>query len=165
MDPAWTQQLASMPAIHEMIQALTRDYLVHVLLDAPDGHAPSSVPSDRVLLYSTAAGRAMLARALQCQCHVEFVFVDAQGHAAWDTNDDIPAYLTRLDQLAQAVDALLVIVVRGPPAPHTVSWATLAQAWASHPVSQRATTQWIDLSMSAWSHVTERLQLQRQAWT
>lgn len=112
----------------------------------------------------------MLARALVPQCHVECVFTDANGKLAWDTSDDIISYLSRLDQLAQVVDKMVVAVI--PCASTNVSaspimLADLQRAFEKHAVSQRTCVQWLNASpWDAWDDMKRLLDdLREQVWT
>lgn len=169
-DDAWEEQLKNVPnTIDNILQALESKYKVHAIVYAPDGIAPP-LNCERILLYSIAQGRAMLARALVPQCHVECVFTDANGKLAWDTSDDIISYLSRLDQLAQVVDKMVVAVI--PCASTNVSaspimLADLQRAFEKHAVSQRTCVQWLNASpWDAWDDMKRLLDdLREQVWT
>ena len=144
---------------------LENKFTVYVIVHAPDGISPP-LNSERLLLYSKAQGRAMLARALLPQCHVECVFTDKHEKVAWDVNDDMAAYLTRLNQLAQVVDKMVVVVI--PCASAKVSsspimLADLQRAFKNHAISQRTCIQW--LYTSSWDDVKRLLDdLREQIW-
>lgn len=164
---AWSSQLGtSAEAVNAMLHTLRDSYGLHVMVYAPNGVAPP-LSCERKLMYSTGAGRAMLARALQCQCHVELVFISPEGQAAWDGHDDVPTYLSRLDQLAQVVDVLMVIVVPvAQKAESTIPLATLSKAWSQHAVSKRASAQWTELPRSSsLQDVVGPVLEQRASWT
>ncbi|WFC95211.1 hypothetical protein MBRA1_001858 [Malassezia brasiliensis] len=119
---------------------LAHDFVVHALVHAPSGIKPAlpGVDALRVLPYSNAEGRAMLARALQCQCHLEVLSVDASGtvHVSAGGDADVPAYLLRLEQIARAVDMLVLAFVRAPDAPFSDADA-VHTALSAHSVAQR----------------------------
>ncbi|KAI3628478.1 hypothetical protein CBS14141_000181 [Malassezia furfur] len=124
-----------------LLVQLASDFVVHALVHAPSGIKPAlpGVEALRVLPYSNAEGRAMLARALQCQCHVEVLSVDANGavYVSESGDADVSAYLLRLEQIARVVDVLVLAFVRAPDAPFTDSDA-VHRALHAHPVTQRS---------------------------
>lgn len=112
----------------------------------------------------------MLARALLPQCHVECVFTDANGKLAWDANEDMIAYLSQLDQLAQVVDKMVVVVIPCASATESTSRVMLADlqgAFEKHAVSQRRCVQWLNLSSpDAWDDMKRLLDdLRGQVWS
>lgn len=166
-DPVWTQALQNSPdAVRTMLRDMSNDYVVHAVVCAPD-NAPPPLGTDRLLLYSKAQGRAMLARALTPQCHVECVFVDEAGNVAWDSSDDIPAYLARLEQLAQVVDKLVVAVIPCAASSTTVSFASLERAFQQHSLSKFAHVEMHKVSPNdPWTSLTHHLAyLRSQVWT
>ena len=168
-DDAWSEQLKHAPEmIDNLLHSLENKFTVYVIVHAPDGISPP-LNSERLLLYSKAQGRAMLARALLPQCHVECVFTDKHEKVAWDVNDDMAAYLTRLNQLAQVVDKMVVVVI--PCASAKVSsspimLADLQRAFKKHAISQRTCIQWLyTSSWDAWDDVKRLLDdLREQTW-
>lgn len=106
----------------DMTSRLAEVYQVHVLLDSPSGVRPElpGVEPLAVLPYSTAGGRSSLARALQCQLHVEMALVspneqvtlfDRRITSSADADEELKQYFGRLEQLAAAVDALALVLV------------------------------------------------------
>lgn len=164
----WTRHLQdSSEKVDSLIQVLEHDYVVHALVCAPEDVAPP-LACDRLLLYSTPQGRAMLARALVPHCHVEIVFVDKQFRVSWGAEDSIPSYLTRLDQLAQVVHLLMIAVI---PVAHTCPLFTelhdLKTAFRDHPLSKRGSVHWMHISPGlAWEqHLAGVLREERdQTW-
>lgn len=161
-----TQQ--QMDALLAQIQTL---YQVHALVYAPDNHKPllPGVDPLRVLPYSLSEGRAMLARALQCQCHVELVVVNEDGFASlWNENAEqdaeLPAYLTRLEQLARGVDSLFLAFVPGESRAG-VRADDVRAAFGIHAVSQRANVHLLAAPPGdGWEALAHALVLQRDAW-
>ena len=168
-DDAWSEQLKHAPEIIDnLLCSLESKFNVYVIVHAPDGVSPP-LNSERILLYSKAQGRAMLARALLPQCHVECVFTEKHGKVAWDVNDDMTAYLARLNQLAQVVDKMVVVVI--PCASAKVSsspimLADLQRAFKKHAISKQTCIQWLyTSSWDAWDDVKRLLDdLREQTW-
>ncbi|WFD26001.1 hypothetical protein MNAN1_000976 [Malassezia nana] len=162
VDPTWKSKAIPIE-LHEMVRGTQADYDLHVLVHAPDGE-PVALPCDKVLAYANAQGRAMMQRALQCQFHVELVFVDEQGWMAWDPQDNLQDYLARLDQLAQVVDKMLLVLMPAAPAPNAIALRDLEQSWKKHTISQHPQTQWLDLRSTSWRGLQEALAQERQGW-
>lgn len=146
-------------------------FQVHALVCSPSGEKPAlpGVGTLRTLPYSTAEGRAMLARALQCQCHVELVIVNDNGYASlWNgeanQGEELASYCTRLEQLARQVDALVVAFVPGVTASGVTADAVLA-AYKQHAVSARTNTHLVEATdANGWTALAQMLALQRDAW-
>lgn len=152
-----------------LLTALSAAYDVHVLVDDPRCTAPS-LDTARILAYSQPVGRAMLARALQCQYHVELVLVNADGGVALDdpgVSDPLAAlaeYLARLEQLARAVDVLHVVMVHSAPRTHvTVNVATLRNALSTHTLAQQSNVKVAEARN--WHDLQRHLEQHRSTWT
>ena len=148
-----------------LLVQLADDFVVHALVHAPSGLKPAlpGVDALRVLPYSNAEGRAMLARALQCQCHVEVLSVDASGavYVSEGGDADVPAYLLRLEQIARAVDVLVVAFVRAPDAPFSDA-DVVHRALYAHAVAQRPNVRVVECA--GWADVAQAMAVQRDAW-
>lgn len=153
-------------AIRTLISDTRNDYIVHAVVCAPEG-APPPLGTDRLLLYSKAQGRAMLARALTPQCHVECIFVDHAGNIAWDASDDVSAYLARLDQLAQVVDKLVLVIVPCAISHTSVPLADLERAFQQNSISKHAHVEvYRAQPKDPWASLAQHLAyLRTQVWT
>lgn len=167
----------------DMTSRLAEVYQVHVLLDSPSGVRPelAGVEPLAVLPYSTAGGRSSLARALQCQLHVEMALVspneqvtlfDRRIASSADADEELKQYFGRLEQLAAAVDALAFVVVpdntaEGDTERDVVSHDRLIAAWHEHPIARRTNVRLVDYSgeRDAWSQATDVLLALRSAWS
>lgn len=162
-DPTWTTKPVPMEVM-DLVQSVHSQYNLHVLVNAPNGQ-PLALPCDKVLAYANAQGRAMIQRALNCQFHVELVFVDKQDWIAWDPKDELGAYLDRLNQLAQVVDKMLVVLMPAEPAPNAIALRDLERSWEKHAVAQHPHTTWLDLRQSSWRGLQDVLGQERLGWS
>ncbi|PKI84572.1 hypothetical protein MVES1_001791 [Malassezia vespertilionis] len=169
MDAALVRALETDPALKASVELLFHTlaplYTAYALFAAPTGHTLplENVDALHILPYSTAEGRAMLARALQCQAHLELVFVCLDGDIQLgDGPAELHAYLGRLEQLARAVDSLHVALVPGPVPGANMRASAFVQAWEAHAVSKQANTAL--LRCATWDDLAAEMAAQRAAW-
>lgn len=167
----------------EMLIKLAPRYQLHVLLESPAGQKPAlpDVDAAHVLPFSTMQGRSMLARALQCQMHVELSFVspleklalfDRRMASQAELLAELGSYLDRLDQLAQVSDALAYVLLTDNTADTDVERAPLAlqeflNAWNAHAISKRQNVTLINQHSApyGWDKAISQLLEQRRAWS
>lgn len=164
VDAGWVDRHADQ--IESVLAQMQLLFTIHALVYAPAAPKPSlpGVESLRTLPYSNAEGRAMLARALQCQCHVELIVSNNAGYTCLSgaNEADVAAYLMRLEQVARAVDALVVAFVPGDIAAQ-VRTDALRTAFAAHAVAQRPNMRVIEAA--DWADLAQALAVQRDAWS
>ncbi|WFD30905.1 hypothetical protein MSPP1_001929 [Malassezia sp. CBS 17886] len=166
--------LTPVPAgVHSLMRKASDQFQVRVLHESATGSRPSVPFVDPVfvLAYSTREGRAALARALGCQCHVELLYVTADGNMVLGRDEGdaltLSTYLQQMDMLSRATDVTLVALIPAPDAlsAHAVERAdSFAAAWADHAHAESA--QLLDLRKSEdpWAELAEKVERQRRAW-
>ncbi|WFD34048.1 hypothetical protein MCUN1_000876 [Malassezia cuniculi] len=153
--------------IAPLVEHLEQLYSTVVMYHSPDGaKIPLSIEDAALLPYSLASGRAMMARAVQCQSHVEVLISDSGAVSILDDSTTLEAYLQRLEQLARAVNVVTLAILPGKCVGATTSLSELRTAWDKHAIAKQGNVHFVDLSAAqdAWGEISERLDIQRAAW-
>lgn len=147
------------------LDRVERLYSVCAIYYAPDG-ATLALPVEDSVVYSLASGRAMVARAIQCQSHVEVALSDSGTISLLDDTITLSDYLGRIEQLSRAVNVVTLLILPGPSAGGIVALDALRSAWAKHAVAQQGNVHLVDLSAvpDAWDEAARNLESQRAAW-